>query len=120
MFKFSLKSNYEKDGLPIRCPHCHSKSFSEDVVASIDGYLSPACEIEYICDKCSRVIAYWAYGGFDPCFQISDRSVVAMWNRFLYTIHDSWDEFLKDVDLRDDPLRRLYYDNTPITRQRDL
>lgn len=54
---------YASTGYPLRCPNCGSKQI-KSVAKSIDGgYTS---EEEHVCRKCNIVVAYWAYGAFDP------------------------------------------------------
>ena len=107
LFKYSLTSNYDKQGHCIRCPDCHSHNIESKITDHIDGLWSPASEIEYYCADCEIVVAYWAYGSYDPYFQMGERSIPALIWRIKNNIRHSWDEFLKDIDLRDDPFRRL-------------
>jgi len=75
---FSLKRNYAANGVCIQCPECGSEKLNEITRDSIDSY---PCEVETVCAKCGLTVNYWAYGNFDPCFRLYDRSVPALFNR---------------------------------------
>lgn len=75
---YSLRRNYDRDGICLRCPHCGSSQFASRVVDTIDYTVA---EEEYLCRPCNRRIGYWAYGYLDPCFRYWDRSWPALWAR---------------------------------------
>lgn len=59
---------YAEDGSPIRCPHCRGESFREKVIDQLDlcGGYGPVTESETICNQCGAVVAYWAFGSYQP------------------------------------------------------
>lgn len=61
--RFIIRSYYDKDGYPKKCPYCDSDSISSKVKDVVSGI---ACEEEYYCLQCKNSVAYWAYGYFQP------------------------------------------------------
>lgn len=62
---------YYSDGSPRVCPECGHTEFTETVMDFIDFGVpggDPPTEVQYNCAKCDAIVAYWAYGGFDPAF----------------------------------------------------
>ena len=56
---------YAKGGEPKKCRTCGGTSFGQTTKAYV-GHV--AAEIEYHCEQCSSIVAYWAYGYFDPIY----------------------------------------------------
>lgn len=57
--------HYDAEGNPKACPYCEKKLFKHEVKSIAGGQIS---EYEIRCGGCSAVIAYWAYGSFDPAY----------------------------------------------------
>ena len=57
---------------PVHCQTCDItySHATPKIVASIDFGVGAglACEIAYYCIGCKEMIAYWAYGSFDPYY----------------------------------------------------
>lgn len=70
--KFSIRSNYDKNGKCVRCPACHGKEFKEEITSTIEYTV---CENYVICCTCGREVNYWAYGYYDPYYKINDPSL---------------------------------------------
>ena len=60
--KFIIRSYYDKDRYPKKCPVCDCELITSRVVDKIDYTI---CEEEYYCKDCEAPVAYWAYGAFD-------------------------------------------------------
>jgi len=54
---------YDTDGTPKRCTKCGCKDFDVHVLDAIEWTV---CEEKYICKDCGAVVAFWAYGYFNP------------------------------------------------------
>lgn len=76
--KYSLASNYHRDGECKRCPCCHGENLIENVIDTINYTV---CEKEIVCGECNERVNYWAYGSYDPAFQYYDRSLVMLFVR---------------------------------------
>ena len=61
--KFIIRSYYDKDGYPKKCPVCDSKNIDSRVRDRMEHIV---CEEEYYCKDCRINVAYWAYGVFQP------------------------------------------------------
>ncbi|UPT53021.1 hypothetical protein [Hafnia phage yong3] len=81
---WTLRSNYNADHMCTRCPKCGSKSFEEEVTASVCEW--DAAEIETYCLGCTAMVNFWAYGSYDPSFQFSDRSFEMFLERMQYRL----------------------------------
>ena len=64
---------HRDDGSPIECPICGSHEFKVIDLDWIDSYngMGPVTEQEYRCMSCDELVAYWAYGYFDPSFRVA-------------------------------------------------
>ena len=80
IFGYSLKRNYAPDGSCLRCPHCGGRELKEHVRDTIDWH---PCEISIDCQECREMVGFWAYGYYDPCFMIHDRSLPALKDRII-------------------------------------
>ena len=59
-YRYSIWAGFiEPDGTPLKCRNCAHEEFDEDY-----SYVNEGCigEIEVTCQKCGKVVAYWAYG----------------------------------------------------------
>jgi hypothetical protein len=64
-----MNSYYDDEGWPLACATCAGSTIVERVLVWSDmPNLSIPCEREFTCGSCSGIVAYWAYGSFDPCF----------------------------------------------------
>lgn len=66
--KRKINEFYREDGTPIMCHHCGHEKFKDRVIDRIDAY-GPISEFEEICVNCGKIVAYWAYGSYDPRFE---------------------------------------------------
>lgn len=76
-----LSKYFKEDGEPIRCPNCES----EDLFMEYIDYLEHIhCEGNCICNKCHKIVNYWAYGNWQPIedFKIADKKDI---NNVLYS-----------------------------------
>lgn len=62
----NIQEFYRDDGSPIRCWRCYSS-----LISSVNrAYCAEvACEIDYYCKSCKELLAFWAYGGYDPIYR---------------------------------------------------
>ncbi len=58
---------YDDRGEPLACPWCGPVRIEEVITSRIEHL---PCEWECVCSQCRRVIGYYAYGSFDPCFMV--------------------------------------------------
>lgn len=84
IFGYTLTRNYDSNGVCIRCPYCGGANFKENVTATVYEY-RPS-EIEVHCVDCAKMINFWAYGSFDPCFMFHDKSLPALKERIIYKL----------------------------------
>ncbi len=56
---------YKKDGQPTKCVTCGCSDIDEIVEDRIN-YIP--CEKSFRCRRCGTMLAYWAYGSFDPAY----------------------------------------------------
>lgn len=61
-----MNKYYDDDGWPKKCPKCRCKRIDSGTIDTINGTVS---EEEFRCHSCGTVVAYWAYGYFDPWFK---------------------------------------------------
>lgn len=61
---------YSDSGYPIQCFNCGGVEIDETVCDFIDVVCGtgPTTEAKYTCRACKTVVAYWAFGEFDPSF----------------------------------------------------
>lgn len=57
---------YQPDGHPIMCYACGGEWLIERTISTCGGH-TPS-EVETVCVWCETVVAYWAYGGYDPSY----------------------------------------------------
>ena len=58
---------FNKDHSPKRCTKCEEQRITTKTMAVDGGYAS---EVEYACYLCGTRLGYYAYGFFDPCFEM--------------------------------------------------
>ena len=58
---------FNSDHSPKRCVRCGAKRVMSRVISVDGGVVS---EASYYCLICDRRLGYYAYGEFDPCFEM--------------------------------------------------
>ena len=61
----SLKEFYTEEGEPIKCINCGATAIKTKTMGWEANVVS---EVQYFCGSCEEIIAYWAYGYFDPSY----------------------------------------------------
>lgn len=83
---------YTPEGEPIKCIHCEGTALKESVVDTIDGHT--VCEFDVICESCKEIIAYWAFGFYDPMY-MPDEEYMARKERMALQV-----EYKPDISTR--------------------
>lgn len=60
---FKVEHCYMQSGEPIRCPHCGGTDLQGEVSEIANGHIA---EESTRCTGCNKIIAFWAYGSYQP------------------------------------------------------
>lgn len=83
---------YSSEGATLKCFKCGStniKHVTRDVIPVLDNGTGPECEFSEECADCGTILAYWAYGSYDPTFVFAGEAR-GFWSAFLDGLGPLW------------------------------